>query len=311
MDSIWYNKAYTFIRNTYLIPRLQYGVSVNKMDFWKLKNLILEDRIVAITHNNRNEFSISLDEADYYKSIYCEIELFFNKSFIQLQDYKTSYINKVSGSWSLVTLYYFLFFNICCFMRFFGKGYIYLSHQHTKSLVDRCLAWDSRVVKIDAKNYFFELISSESEYSSCSIQFKGVDTTHKVIWSEFKSIIQMLLNHASDEEKIVYDTILAFLNNYPNGYPSALRNDLNYNSETCLKDFSQSILKMEIPKINNNFHIDFLKLSTASVSFENKIRSMAYISSYLYKLNYELSHDFYHRSNFGHDIKKKRNNYTK
>lgn len=309
MNHLWHNKGYLFIRNNYLIPRIKYGVPSGKLEHWKLKSIILQDRITHIEHIGSKKFTLSFETENYYKSIYSEIELFFNKSFIQLKDYNSSMINNISGSWSLVTLYYFLFFNICCFMRFFGRGYVYLSKQHTKHLEEISQAWGSDTVKIDAKNYFFKKISDE--YSDSKIEFKPVDTTHKVIWSEFKSLIQLIIPHTKEEELAIYDSILSCLTNNADGYPSALRNDLNYNSESSLQDLSKAIPKIVLPEINSKFYQEFLKLSARSeLNFESKIKSMAYISSYLYKLNHELSHDFYARSNHGKDMKNKRKAYA-
>lgn len=284
-------------------------MGLDKLEHWTLKNLILQDKVTDMNHISSQKFILSFNEKDYYKSMCSETELFFNKSFIQLQDYNAVYLNNISGSWSLVTLYYFLFFNICCFMRFLGRGYVYLSKEHAKSLQDRALAWGANTVKIDSKNYFFKP-TSINEYLNYRIEFQQVDTTHKVIWSEFKAVIELIASHAKDEELAIYDCILSCLNNNPKAYPSTLRNDLNYKSEESLQDLSKLIPKIKLPKIDDDFYRSFLKLTARSLlSREAQIESMAYISSYLYKLNFELSEEFYTRGSNGKEMKNKRNRY--
>lgn len=300
----FFNTAFIYTRNKYILPRIKYGIPVEKSNYWRLKNIISE-RIQSISSTTNVCFNISLKKEDYFKLIFCESELFLNKSFIQLNDYH-KLIDKSSGSWSFVTLYYSLFFNLSCLLRFLNKGYVYLTPEYAKKISDAYLALNSSPIKISYGNYFFETDCIDDGYGNIKISFNKVDTTHKVIWEEFKKALQTLSSQATDRELAIYKVILSHFNKYQNSYPSALRNELNYNAETILLDFHKEITCYHLPKIDDKFYQSFLKIDDNNPSISNKIKSITYISSYIFSLNLKLAEEFYNRSDFGKDFVKMR-----
>lgn len=299
----FFNTGFIHVRNQHIIPRIQYGVEAKKSNFWRLKNVIT-DKLNNITHLNNSSFEISIKKDDYYKLIYCESELFLNKSYIQYHDYKKM-VDNLSGSWSFVTLYYFLFFNLCCLLRFFDRGYIYLTSEYTKKLEKAHLALHSSPININDGNYFFQKKEIDS-YGNITLSFKKVDTTHKVIWGEFRNILVYLISKSSAQELGVYQIMLSHLDSFNSSYPSTLRNELNYNAETILLDFNNEITCYKLLELDDEFYRSFLKINENDSRISNKIKSVTYISSFIYYLNFQLAEEFYDRSTFGKDFIKMR-----
>lgn len=302
--SDFFNTAFIFTRNKYILPRINYGVAASKSKHWRLKNVI-SDRLENINSTTNSGFEVTLKKEDFYKLIFCESELFLNKSYIQLKDY-CKLIDNTSGSWSFVTLYYFLFFNLSCLLRFFNKGYVYLTSDITKKLSQSHLALNSEVINIKQGNYFFETDGVDDGYGNILIQFKSVDTTHKVIWGEFKKVLNSLIKESSDNEMGIYRVILSHFNSFQESYPSTLRNDFNYNAETILLDFNKEIVCYNLPPIDENFYHSFLRIDQNTQSISNKIKSITHISSFIYHLNLKLASEYYNRSSFGKDFIKMR-----
>lgn len=300
----FFNTAFIYTRNKYVIPRINYGIPISKVEYWRLKNIISE-KLQQIYVSSNSSFDIIVKIEDYYKLIFCESELCLNKSYIQLNDYN-KLVDKSSGSWTYVTLYYLMFFNLSCLLRFFNKGYVYLTNEHTKKINDASLALNSNIVKVNDGNYFFETDGMDDGYGNIKISFHKVDTTHKVIWGEFKKVIQVMILQSSDKENAIYNVILKHFNKFQISYPSALRNELNYNPETILLDFNQQITCYHLPMIDDKFYTSLLKIDDDNNSISNKIKSITHIASFIYNLNLKLSNEFYSRSTFGKDFIKMR-----
>ena len=287
------------MRNQHIIPRIQYGTDAKRANFWRLKKVITE-RLNDISCSNGSNFEISISKDDYYKLIYCESELFLNKAYIQYHDYKKM-VDNLSGSWSFVTLYYFLFFNLCCLMRFCERGYVYLTQEYTRKLDKAHLAFKSLPTNISDGNYFFQKNRIDT-YGNIIISFKRVDSTHKVIWGDFRDILLVLISNSTAQELGIYKTMLSHLDSFKKEYPSTLRNDLNYNAETILLDFKNEIVCYDLVELNDEFYRSFLKIDESTSSLSNKIKSITHISSFIYQLNFNLADEFYNRSPYGKDF---------
>lgn len=299
-----FNTGFLFIRNQHILPRIKYGINANKANFWRLKKIITE-KLNDINHIDNSSFEITLNQEDYFKLIYCESELFLNKSYIQYHDYKKM-VDKLSGSWSFVTLYYLLFFNLCCLMRFCDCGYVYLSSEYTRKLENSHAALKSLPIKINDGNYFFKKISADN-YGNIKISLKRVDTTHKVIWGEFRNILIQLIEKSSAEELVIYKTILSHLDSFQSSFPSSIRNELNYNAETSLLDLNSQITCYDLSDLDEYFFSSFLKIDRNKTDLSNKIKSITHISNFIYNLNFRLAEEFYERSGFGKDFIRMRN----
>lgn len=299
----FFNSGFIYIRSQHITPRIKYGIDAKKSNFWRLK-IVITEKLNNITHINNSSFDISITKEDYYKLIYCESELFLNKSYIQYHDYKKMLDNS-SGSWSFVTLYYFLFFNLCCLFRFCDRGFVHLTQEYTRKLENAHLALYSLPVSISEGNYFFQK-STIDQYGNVILNFKKAKTTHQAIWSEFEKILSILISKSSDKELAIYTTMLSHLNSFNSSYASTLRNDLNYNAETIMLDFNNQITCYELMDLNESFYQSFLKIDEHQDTLTNKIKSITHISNFIYNLNFELANEFYNRSSYGRDFIKMR-----
>lgn len=302
-----FGENYLNIRNNHLIPLVNYGIKRNKFQFWSLKN-ILTTNLISLNKLNGKSFEIEISKSDYYKAIHCEIELFLNKTIIQYEDFKTS--KRGSPCWSFVNLYYYAFFNTTCFFRFLDKGFIFLSTEQKKRIEDYSLAVYSAPILIDKGNYYFNLKEENSIGNIIlNLTFKG-ESIHKLNWIQLESTLRDFLTTADEDEKAIYGAFLSIFSNFKSEFPSNLRNRLNYNGESSILDFEQTVPYCDIENIDLNFVKGLFNIDT-TINIKNQIESIGHIASYLYKFNNKLYNEYLERSEFGKDFNKDRSIYTR
>lgn len=147
-----FGKNFLNIRDTYIIPSINHGISRKNYRFWSFKDVITQ-KIISLNKLAGKSVEIEISKDDYYKSLHCDIELFMNKSTIQYADVIRS--NSISPCWSLVTLYYLAFFSTTCFFRFLNRGFIFLTTEQKTRIEDFSLAVNSSPISLDSGNYYF------------------------------------------------------------------------------------------------------------------------------------------------------------
>lgn len=303
-----FDKNFRVIRNQHIIPKIEYGISQKKIEHWSFKDTIT-NKLISLKKLNGRALEIELNSEDYYKSIHCDIELFFNKSIIQYADITQS--NKISPTWSFVSIYYFAFFNVTCLFRFLDKGFFFLSKEHCSRLEKFSLAMYSEVISLNTGNYYCNLKEINSYGNAVlTISIKN-DSVHKSTWQQLELTLKEFSNNSTDDESVIFDLFLDHFKKFNSEYPSQLRNKLNYNGDSSVLDINNSIPIMKLRLIDRQFLKDLLKINSNSTDHIERMKSVTLLASYLYKLNEKLYSEFLNRSKFGKDFNKERLDYLK
>lgn len=299
-------KNYYYIRNNHLLSKLNFGVSRNKYSYWSFKNIISLN-LISLKKLSGKSYEIELDQKDYYKSIYCDIELFMNKIYIQYCDFNQQ-INS-SASWSFITFYYFAFFNSTCLFRFLDKGFIFLSKEQCDNLEKFSTAMYSDSIRVDTGNYYFAL-KEVNEFGNIvlSLTHKG-DSVHKSTWIQLESTLNEFKLNSDQDEAIIYSSLLSRFKDLNSEFPSNIRNKLNYNGESSILDFCKELPIFKLFEFSKLDLKDIVNIKFSSNSTINSIESLNYLTSYIFQLNLKLYNEFIERSSYGKDFEKERNDY--
>lgn len=303
-----FGKNFLHIRNNHLLPRIGYGIKRKKYEYWSLKD-IFTTNLISLKKLIGKSYEIELTKDDYYKAIHCDIELFMNKVIIQYSDFKKQ--ENISPTWSFITLYYLTFFNATCLFRFIDKGFIFLSKEQSKRIEEFSLALYSDSISVDIGNYYFS-VKEINEYDNVvlTLTHKG-DSVHKSTWIQMEATLRQFVNSSVDSEKDLYNLLLNHFTKFKSEYPSNLRNKLNYNGDSSILDIECRIPYLELMEINSNYLIELTKLDTSISNNINQMKSISYLTSFLFELNKKLYQEYTERSDFGADFSKERNNYLK
>lgn len=293
------------IRNTHIIPLVNYGIKRKKYEFWSLKDVVTTKIISLNKLQGKSNVEIEVSKADYFNSLHCEIELFMNKSIIQYCDFIKS--KNSSPCWSFVTLYYLAFFNTTCFFRFLSKGFIFLTYEQKKRLEDFSLAVYSTPICLDVGNYYFSQEENNNGNIIIKLSFKN-GNVHKLNWIQLESTFRNFLPKCDNDEKIIYNLFLSHFSAFNTDYPSSLRNKLNYNGESSILDFENSIPNIVINNTDSNFIKGLSSVETVK-NIKNQMHSIAYLTSFLFNLNELLYKEYLTRSCFGTDFLNERERY--
>jgi hypothetical protein len=296
------------IRNNHLLPRINYGIARNKYEFWSLKDVFTKN-LISLNKLSGKSFEIELPIDNYYKAIHCDIELFMNKIFVQYSDFKKQ--KDISPSWSFITLYYFTFFNATCLFRFIDKGFIFLNKEQSKRIEDYSVAVNSTIISVDTGNYYFS-VKEINSYGNIvlTLSHKG-DSVHKSTWIQMETTLREFVVASDPNEIILYNLLLNYFTKFKSEYPSNLRNKLNYNGESSILDLENSIPYMTLKDINSNFLNELTKIDTSNSTPTNQMKSINYLTSFLFELNQKLYNEYLDRSKYGQDFNKERNDYLK
>ena len=297
---IFFGENFLKIRNTCLMPLVDYGIKRSKFSHWSLKEIITNN-IISLDKKTKNEIEIEIEKELFYKSLHCEIELFMNKSIIQFVDYSKSTYN--SQCWSFVTLYYLSFFCTTCLLRFLRCGFIFLSKEQIDRINDHYEAVNSLVINLPPGNYFFDFKEVNANGNVVLTLKHKSDGVHKLNWIQLESILKKFLINSDLNESIIYDTFLSHFKCFSSEFPSHLRNKLNYNGESSIIDLENSLPNLDFNKLKSNFDLELKKIKiTNSSCKENQIKSICLLSHYLLNLNQELYNEYLNRSKFGKDF---------
>lgn len=299
----FFDKNFLRIRNNHVFPKIHYGIKKDKYKFWNLKE-ILTTKIISLNKLTGKSYELEISEEDYYKALHCEIELFLNKTMVQYHDFKNQ--DKISKTWSFVTLYYFVFFNVTLLFRFLDKGFIFLSREQSKRINDFSLAMYSSIINVDSGNYYFSLNGKNSSGNLIiNISFKG-DSVHKTTWNQFEETLDDFVNNSNNYENLICDLLLKQFRQFKSEYPSNLRNKLNYNGESSMLDIENLLIESKIIDLNPAYLKSLAKINLLDPNPDNLIKSTYHLNTYIFELNKKLYTEFLDRSDYGKDFEKAR-----
>lgn len=290
------------VRNKYVLPLAVHGIPREKMGYWLFKDVI-STNIVSINKLSGKSLEIELNKEYYYKALYCDIELFLNKSIIQFSDFLRS--QKSSPCWSFVTLYYLAFFSCTCFLRFLNRGYLFINGEQKKRIEDFYLAVYSTPINLDVGNYFFSFKEENASGNIViSLTAKG-DGIHKLNWHQLEATLRDFIADCDADETVIYNTLLGHFRAFKTEFPSNLRNQLNYQGESSIHDFDRTIPYINLIDIDKDF-VRGLRGLSIEETFSNKVYSTAYLAVFLLKFILKLYDEYSNRSDFGEDFTKER-----
>lgn len=303
-----FDNVFRQIRNNHVIPRISYGVSRKKIEYWSLKE-VFTTRLISLNKLTGNSIEIELNPIDYYKAIQCDIELFMNKTLIQYLDFKTQ--NNISKTWSFVTLYYFTFFSATCLFRILDKGFIFLSKDHIQNLENFSLALYSNIISLNTGNYYFNLKNINNYGNVVLTLTHKSDSVHKGTWFQLESTFRDLKQFSKGTEKVIYELLLDHFSKFKTEYPSNLRNKLNYNGESSIHDLENSLPELDIKELNMTFFKCLTAFDSTNTAEDNQMKSVSILASYLFELNKKLHEEYINRSKYGKDFQDERLKYSK
>lgn len=222
-----YDRAYTEIKNKYLVPLTDYSVPYTHLKNTNVKSFILT-KSKSIDVRNGNEFIFHFEQSDLFKGILGDIELFYIRQIIQNNDSRLVSKSNLSANWNIVTNYYNAFFSASLFLRLCHRGNIFLDNELKKSIERLISNVTGNVVKLDS-NQFYEVIEENSEYV-LKLQPMNSDGTHEIVWKKMDLLVDELrmLTRKSSDEAFLLTSIKEINNKLVNTYPSKLRNRVNY-----------------------------------------------------------------------------------
>ena len=296
--------AFFHLRNTYIIPFIQYGIQRKKVNFWSLKS-IFSNNIISLNLVNKNTLELEISEDDFFKSSLCDIELFKNKSIIQYVEYSS--IKNKKSTWAFVTLYYHFFFAATTLMRMLHRGFVYFDSSHIKSIENYSLAMYSAPIKLDSGNYFYSVKGfSTTGNLLITLSNKG-EGIHQLTWLQMENILRSdIIPNASNDEISIYYQLNILINALGSKFPSVLRNKLNYPSESCILDLEKLLPEIRIDLISQNFYNSFLNIKPNDNSLENQILITSCYSILIFNLVKNLHQEYEMRTKFHKDFQRER-----
>lgn len=298
---------YLKLRNEYLIPLVPHGVKRNVYKHWLFKD-VLTNKLTELNKLTGSSYELEINESDFFKGLYCEIQLFFGKSVIQYIDFNQSNLN--SASWSFVTLYYLSFFASTTLFRFLHRGFIFLDSSQTKKLEDFHLARYSLPIKLYTGNYYFSVGESITLGNVLiTLSFKGRNI-HQSHWIQMEQFLRESIVNCDSSEKPVFSLLQKLFTQFPKEFQSTLRNKLNYRCESAIWDFEKKFPIIDFEHLNINFLKELLRQDFSSSDI-NQLNGTAIVSVFLMKYILKLHSELSERSNFDKDFSKERNEYLK
>lgn len=222
-----YDRAYTEIRNKYIIPLTNYSVPYTHLNNTNVKSFILK-KTKAIDIRNNDEYVFYFEKSDLLKGILGDIELFYIRQTIQSNDSKLISDAKFSANWNIVTNYYNAFFSSSLLLRLCYRGNIFLDNEFKRNIEKLISFYSGNVVKLDS-NQFYEVVEENNEYVLKLKSFGNVGT-HEIVWKKMDLLLDELriLARKDSDEALLLSYIKEINNNLVNVYPSKLRNRVNY-----------------------------------------------------------------------------------
>lgn len=297
-----FDKAYTEIKNKYIVPLSSYTVQYRSLKNVNIK-AFLSNKWISVEKDSPGVYLFHFIRDDLYKGVLGDIELFYIRQLIQSYDVESIRLTSVSANWSIVTNYYNAFFAASLLLRLCHRGNIFLDEllrKNVEGLVSQVLG---EAIKLDS-NMFYEVIDDNSD-KALKLRSSGKSNTHELVWVEMDKLIDemRLLSRRGSEELIFLDAIKKINNHLQNTYPSKLRNRVNYQPI-----YGVRYLEKKLFVVNSNLSWINTILSFSNTSDDNQIAcAMLAYSKYIEYLCNNLIAEYYQMKGNQNGIIKKIN----
>ena len=258
-----YDKAYTEVKNKYIVPLTKYGVQYNSLRKNNIKE-ILATKFTSVAINEDKSYLFSFAEEDLLKGLTGDILLFYLRYILQRHDAECIDGVKLSPNWNIVTNYYEAFFAASLLLRLMNRGNIFLDVSK-KNEVERLVAYSvGYPIALDS-NLFYEIVFWGGQYK-LKIQ-KGDANTHELVWKKMAIVIDELisLSRPQSDEITLLKSIREINNQLQITYPSKIRNKVNYQPLYGLETIERKLFSMN----RNISWVDYL-LKYDSISWDNE-----------------------------------------
>lgn len=260
-----YDKAYTEIKNKYIVPLTPFSIQYRSLKNVNIKEL-LKNKWTSVEENVTGGYSFHFDKSDLLKGVLGDIELFYIRQLIQSYDVHEVSLTNVSANWDIVTNYYNAFFAASLMLRMCHRGNIFLDdslRKEIETLVSQVLG---KAIKLDA-NQFYEVFEENDELV-LKLRTSGKINTHELVWVEMDKLIDemKLLARKKSEESLFLDAIKKANSCLKNTYPSKLRNRVNYQPIYGLNYLDKKLLG-----VNHNISWINILLGFSNTSDDNQI----------------------------------------
>lgn len=298
-----YDKAFTELRNKYILPISRYSINVNKITTKNIKDILIKANNIVSVDGNRYRFFI--DESDLYTGLVGDIGLFYMKYLIQKRD-AVKVGREISASWSVVTHYYEAFFAASLLLRLLHKGNFFLDKGVKKSLEEIVFQLTGNCVRFE-ENQFYEICH---DGENVVIELRKADgKTHEQVWNELAHVIEYMCSCAQNksDEKTLLLSIRRINTQLGSTYPSQLRNRLNYQPKAAM-----DIVDRKIRTVNQNISWTRFLLSydaKADKCEDSQITALYAYTQYIKRLCENLIYEYYSMCGRENGILKKFNNY--
>jgi hypothetical protein len=294
------SRNFNTIRNEYCIPLVEHlDIKMQEYHRLKVKNVILYNSLSVVNDNN-NHYIFDVPISILHKAIISEIEQFYIRSKILLDDYNYLESNG-SQSWRFTTQYYRFFFLTTCIQRIHKNGYFFLNEEQAKYLSDIASTFLNSLVKISKGNWEFNVIKKNVNNYQVLLKPAG-SNVHQLMWSNLKRNLKKFIKNSQKEEKQFLEQLRIIINSTQNYSPSNTRNTLNYHAETSIFEIKKSIYCNSISK---GALFKKLFLLNPSSDINNKIKITNILTEYLDLFLDEIINDLDVREKNGFKLIKK------
>lgn len=263
-----YDKAYTEIKNKYIIPLRKITVQYKSLNNINIKEF-LKSKWTKVDEISSGVYLFHFEENDLLKGLLGDIELFYIRQMIQKNDVEAISKNEISANWDIVSNYYNAFFTASLFLRLCYRGNIFLDDSIKKEIEFLMSQVLGKVIKLDS-NQFFEVIKQDDEYV-LKLRSSGKVNTHELVWVEMDKLLDelILLSRSNSEERQILNTLKKANANLINTYPSKLRNRVNYQPI-----YGVHYLEKRLVVINSNISWPNTILGFTNTKDDNQIANM-------------------------------------
>lgn len=223
---IIFDKAYTEIKNKYIVPLSEYSIQYRSVKNLNIKE-ILYSKFISVEKIEKNVYVFRFEQDLLLKGLLGDIFLFYLRQLIQAKDARECTDKDISANWNIVTHYYNFFFSSSLLLRLCFRGNIFLDIDNKHKLERLISRTIGEVISLDS-NQFYEVINDDGEF--VLKMSKGLDNTHEIVWKKMDLLIEefLMLCRDNSDEKLLLTTIKKISTELGNTYPSKLRNRVNY-----------------------------------------------------------------------------------
>lgn len=243
-------RNYLTVRNKYTIPTIKNSkIGLRDYQHLKLKKAVFENFIdVSNPHNNDYLFKVPKSIID--KSRLSEIEQFFLRAKFQQSDF-VSLKEEGTPSWMITTQYYRLFFLTTCLQRILNIGYFWVNKNESNQASTLMTHYIDSFTQLGSGNFRYIIEQDKSDQNIYNVFMSQTGPNlHELSWLELKTTLNKFIENSNNEERKFLEGLKKAYNKMGEFSPSTIRNEVNYSSETAIKELNNQIFCFPINKEN-------------------------------------------------------------